>query len=375
MKTVFLSNYLNHHQKPLSDELYRLTGGQYRFVATMPMSEARRKLGYKELEAPYLMTCYGEESPGEEVARIIDEADLVIMGSAPYSYIADRCKAGKLVFKYTERLYRQEPGLLKLLVHHFRFRRQYDRYSNCHLLCASAFTASDFRRIGCFRERAYRWGYFPAVKSIDIDEIMNSHLQAAKCCILWVARFLDWKHPELPILLAESLKKRGMDFQIDMYGIGPEYGRIENLISTKNLNDRVVLHGAAPNEEIMKQMRTHSIFLFTSDRNEGWGAVANEAMGSGCAIVASDAIGSTPFLIEDTRDGLMFKDQDSQDLIDKVCYLINNPAKREAIGREAYKSMREIWSPKNAARNVMRLAESILNGKPNPVQKGPCSSI
>lgn len=375
MKIVFLSNYLNHHQQPLSDELYRLTGGQYHFVATMPMSEARRKLGYKGLEAPYLVTCYGEERPREEVTRIIDEADLVIMGSAPYSYIADRCKTGKLVFKYTERLYRKEPGLLRLLVHHFRFRRQYDRYPNCHLLCASAFTATDFRRIGCFNDRAYRWGYFPAVPSIDIEEIMNSHRQATKCRILWVARFLDWKHPELPVLLAEGLKNHNIDFQIDMYGIGPEYERIGQLITGKGLNESIVLHGAVPNEEIMKQMRTHSIFLFTSDRNEGWGAVANEAMGSGCAIVASDAIGSTPFLIEDKYNGLLFKDQDSRDLLDKVLYLIKNQDKREAMGREAYRSMREVWSPANAALSVIRLAESILNGKANPVHRGPCSSI
>lgn len=375
MKVVFLSNYLNHHQQPLSDELYKLTDGQYHFVATMPMSEARRALGYKELEAPYLVTCYGEEHPREEVARIIDEADVVIMGSAPYSYIANRCRAGKLVFKYTERLYREEPGLLRLLVHHFRFRRQYDRYANCHLLCASAFTALDFHRIGCFKDRAYRWGYFPAVVEINLDELMENRRMQKRPMLLWTGRFLDWKHPELPVLLAERLKNNGIDFQIDMYGIGPEYERIEQLIATKGLAENIVLHGAVPNEEIMKQMRSHSIFLFTSDRNEGWGAVANEAMGSGCAIVASDAIGSTPFLIEDKRNGLFFRDQDNDDLFEKVRYLIENQDEREAMGREAYKTMLEVWSPANAAHSVMRLAESILNGEPNPVQAGPCSSI
>ena len=36
-------------------------------------------------------------------------------------------------------------------------------------------------------------------------------------------------------------------------------------------------------------MEQADIYLFTSDRNEGWGAVANEAMNSACAMVA-DAI-------------------------------------------------------------------------------------
>ena len=34
-------------------------------------------------------------------------------------------------------------------------------------------------------------------------------------------------------------------------------------------------------------MEKADIFLFTSDRREGWGAVANEAMNSACALVVS----------------------------------------------------------------------------------------
>jgi glycosyltransferase involved in cell wall biosynthesis len=45
------------------------------------------------------------------------------------------------------------------------------------------------------------------------------------------------------------------------------------------------------------------VFIFTSDRNEGWGAVLNEAMGSGCAVVAADLIGSVPYLIEHKKMG------------------------------------------------------------------------
>ena len=40
---------------------------------------------------------------------------------------------------------------------------------------------------------------------------------------------------------------------------------------------------------------SHIFLLFTSDRNEG--AALNESMNSGCAVVASDAIGSVPYLM------------------------------------------------------------------------------
>ena len=46
-------------------------------------------------------------------------------------------------------------------------------------------------------------------------------------------------------------------------------------------------------------MEKSEIFLFTSDKGEGWGAVLNESMNSACAVVASHAIGSVPFLLKD----------------------------------------------------------------------------
>ena len=39
MKLTFISNYINHHQIPLSDELYRILGKDYVFVQTEPMEE------------------------------------------------------------------------------------------------------------------------------------------------------------------------------------------------------------------------------------------------------------------------------------------------------------------------------------------------
>ena len=46
MKIVFLSNYFNHHQKPLSDALF-CRCEDYRFISTKEMSAEREALGYK----------------------------------------------------------------------------------------------------------------------------------------------------------------------------------------------------------------------------------------------------------------------------------------------------------------------------------------
>ena len=57
--------------------------------------------------------------------------------------------------------------------------------------------------------------------------------------------------------------------------------------------------GELTHDETIELMRDSEIFLATSNRMEGWGATVNEAMASGCCVVASDAMGSVPYLIED----------------------------------------------------------------------------
>ena len=49
-------------------------------------------------------------------------------------------------------------------------------------------------------------------------------------------------------------------------------------------------------------MEKSHIHLFTSNHLEGWGAVVNEAMNSGCAVVANREAGAVPYLIEHGKE-------------------------------------------------------------------------
>ena len=81
------------------------------------------------------------------------------------------------------------------------------------------------------------------------------------------------------------------------------------MIREKKLEDCVHMLGAMSPDEVRKHMEQANIFLFTSDRNEGWGAVLNEAMNSGCAVVASHAIGSVPYLIKNGNNGYIYENE------------------------------------------------------------------
>ena len=120
-------------------------------------------------------------------------------------------------------------------------------------------------------------------------------------------------------------------------------------------------------------MREHEIFLFTSDKNEGWGAVANEAMSNGCVLVGSSAIGSVPFLLKDGVNGCIFRSGDIDSLTTKVEWLLNHKEERKQISIKAYNTMNNLWSPKQAAERFLKLAECLSKGMETPFIEGPCS--
>ena len=107
MKIVFVSNFFNHHQKPVADAMFALLGDGYHFIETKPITEERLKMGWgKDEKPPYVKQTYMSEEDSRESRRIIDDADVVILGSAPYELLLPRLKQKKLTFKCSERKYK-----------------------------------------------------------------------------------------------------------------------------------------------------------------------------------------------------------------------------------------------------------------------------
>lgn len=361
MQIVFVSNYINHHQIPVSDELYALTGGSYAFIQTEPMEEERIAMGWdpKSLEKPYVKL-YGN-SP-EECRKLIMEADCVIFGGTDdESYIMPRLEAGKFTIRYSERIYKEgrwkfvsPRGLIKKYHDHVRFRK-----GPVYLLCAGAYVAGDFRLIHAYPGKKFRFGYFP--KTYIYDDVHAQRLslintekptKATATQILWTARMIDWKHPEMVIELAERLKQAGKKFHITMIGRGELKPQIVEQIDNKGLTEYISLIDSLKPEEVRKKMCTSHIYIATSDQREGWGAVINEAMNSGCAVVASKAMGAVPYLIKDGVNGLAFKSGNSNELYEKVVSLLDNPQKAFELGTEAYNTITTLWNAKTAAQRL-----------------------
>lgn len=374
MIVVFISNAMTPHQKPLCDALLKEDSIEFFFIELKEVNRESLPIGWRSNLLPnYVITYSAFNQKIDIYEQLIYNADVVIFGGIKYiPFLFRRLRAGKLTFIYSERIYKSIRNILRFPYHYVRYRRLLN-YPNLYLLCASAYSKGDYGKLGCFNGRAFKWGYFTNVPNIDITENNRWYRNFHRMRILWVGRFIDWKHPEVPVMIASMLKKRGYDIEINMFGIGPELDKTKELATELGVDDVVKFHGSVDNEEIHRQMRQHHMFLFTSDRNEGWGAVANEAMSNGCALIGSDAIGSIPYLVKDGWNGLIYRDGDINDLYSKVKQVIDEPALRETLAKNAYETMRDIWSPRNAAENLIKLIKNLQEGKDTSILEGPCS--
>ncbi len=373
MNVVFLSNFYNHHQSGISRALYEYTGGQYRFVATEQIPEERRQLGYSDLADPFVVQYGSDPIRDEQIKQWIEDADAVIVGSAPEHLLEHRKQQKKLILRYSERPLKNGFSLWKYPLRWFRWHKLNPHGAPIYMLCASAYTASDYAKFGLFRNKSLKWGYFPQCKIYEDTEWLFAHKASTE--ILWCGRFLDWKHPDDVLTVASRLKRDNLHFHLTMIGTGEMEEQLKNMTSALGLTDCVTFTGSMSPEQVRTAMEGAGIYLMTSDRKEGWGAVVNEAMNSGCAVVAGRDAGSVPYLLQDGVNGMIYDACCTDALYEKIRFLLENPAEQQRIGASAYETIASKWNAETAALRLMQVIEQLLQGRAADklFSDGPCS--
>ena len=236
------------------------------------------------------------------------------------------------------------------------------------MLCAGAYVPSDFRIVRAYPDKMFCWGYFPETKHYDIEKLLADKGFVTESgerlpYLLWSGRMIDWKHPELVLETAKYLKERGIRFHMDMIGGGAMEDQMKQMARELALEEQVSFPGFMKPEEVRKYMELADIYLLTSDRQEGWGAVANEAMNSGCALVADHMVGAVPYLVRHGENGMIYRDGRKKDLFNAVEDLIKEAQTRKQMGRKAYETITDTWNAENAAECLCELIQRIETTK------------
>ncbi len=385
MTLTFISNYINHHQIPFCNACREELGGDFHFIQTQPMEQERIDMGWHTdgTELPYVHLLYEEE---DVCRKLILESDILLAGwTDREDLIGERLKTGKLTIRMSERIYREGQwkmvsprGLIQKYKDHTRYRN-----AQVYLLCAGAYVPSDFHLIKAYPGKMYKWGYFP--ETIHYRDAEWAKLKEESGClqIVWAGRFIPLKHPEQMVLLAKKMKEEKelwgrddnpfTDFCIHMVGSGEMETSLKEMAQAAGVENNIKFYGFLSPEEVRKVMEKSHIHVFTSNHLEGWGAVVNEAMNSGCVEVANVQVGAAPYLIKHGENGLVYPDGNPEKMIEAVISLIRKPDRRKEMSRAAYETIVKEWNAGQAAKRLIRFVKGLQSGRLEEFGEGPLS--
>lgn len=376
MTFTFVSNYINHHQMPLCEALRRELGDDFTFIQTMPMEEERVAMGWgvDVRQLPYVQCLYQDEYA---CRRTIAESDVVLFGwSQREDIAAERLASGRATMRVSERLYREGQwkavsprGLAAKYQEHIKYRKK-----DVCMLCAGAYTASDFHLIGAYPGKLFRWGYFTRLRTYSEEQFNTMKVQDGRLHIVWAGRFIPLKHPEYVVRLAGTLRDKGCPFFIHMLGDGELEPQIRQDVERAGLAELFRFYGYTEPERVRDVMEQCHIHLFTSNHLEGWGAVVNEGMNSGCVEVVNEQVGAAPYLIRHGENGLVYPKDRYEKMEALVLDLFENWETRRRMGRAAYETIRDVWNAEYAAKELLRFAEGLLRGEIVPGKEGPLTA-
>lgn len=355
MRFVFHTICASPHQLPLAREMVRLLGQEeYRYIYSDAQTEERTRLGWTESNAEW-MTWEGD-SP-DRCLNMMQDCELLMSGIREFNLFEWRIKRNLKTIYCSERWFKpisipftrailMLPGWLRLLApKYFRFAKRIaaliggdgpfycfpmgvwaerDMLLVCRLFGVPKGKASSKIRL---------WGYY-------VDGGAGARIWDRGDCLklLWVGRFIDWKRVDTIItavrkILSSRLKK----ISLDIYGAGAEENRLKKMAS--RFEEAIRFHPPVAIAEVRSLMRSHDVYVLSSNGEEGWGAVLNEAIEEGMKVIGTYEAGSSATILPESN---LYHAGDWRALR----RLLEGNIATVGIGK---------WTPDNAAKQLMEV--------------------
>ena len=354
MKLVCLSDCVSPHQFPLAKELANLLGEEnFRNVYDHPLAQERVQMGWcAQLTEPWEMI----RSEQAEIARqLLLDADVLMCGYRDIFLFEQRAALGKTTIYCAERWFKplwknvRYSGWLRLLVPQYflrvwRFMRIMRRSQQfkCYPMGVHArnelLVLTRLFGVRDVSQRIVTWGY-----SVEPGKSSCRNNDDETIRIMWAGRLIGLKRCKDVI---EAMKKvitqsKTKQIVLDIYGDGPLRGRLEQL--AKGVAE-IRFMGNVANSKIREEMRTHNVYVLSSDYNEGWGAVVSEALEEGMTVLGTYEAGASATILPETH---LYRAGD----IKRLSKLLANPPPPTGIG---------IWSSKAMAERLVHDFEEVL---------------
>lgn len=163
-------------------------------------------------------------------------------------------------------------------------------------------------------------------------------------------------------LLIEAAKHLPNDYLIIIGGEGPLRKKLESLIASNNLSDKVMLIGKVPDSQLASWYKTADVFCLPSvNKAEAFGVVLLEAMSFGTPLVTFDMEDSgVSFVNKNNVTGLVVHEQTPSALATSMCKIAKNQELKSQMSQKCKQRVKEEFTLDVMEHNLRNIYGGIM---------------
>ena len=226
---------------------------------------------------------------------------------------------------------------------------------NMHLMTLGSGAEQDYRGYGATRWRVWKYGY--AVQPLESEPAARELPRGEPLRLVFIGALRSKKGVDVLLRALGERELVGGAWRLRLVGDGRDRARLEALAAELGIAAQVEFAGSVSHDEIGSVYRDADVFVLPS-RYEGWGAVVNEAMEHGVAVLGSDGAGSVRMLVEHGSTGFVFPAGDHAALTALLKQLVADPGMCARMGRAGRERIKQ-FRPAVSAQRVTALLRGL----------------
>ncbi len=152
---------------------------------------------------------------------------------------------------------------------------------------------------------------------------------------------------------------KGLDVKLKIIGEGPMKDSLKFKVQSLKLKN-IEFIGYKSGDELKNEIKKSMFVVLPSEWYENNPRTVLESFALGKPVIGS-RIGGIPELVKDNETGLTFEPQNSEDLREKILFLIKNPDKIIQMGKNARKFVEENHNPEKYYKELIKIYQIAIN--------------
>lgn len=244
-----------------------------------------------------------------------------------------------IIDAYTKKCCNRNPKLLLKQFSNTKFEINIASRKYSKIIANSRYLYNEALKAGYQHKNITVLPYFTPVIPIHKENLKNK-----KNNILYVGRLSRSKGIHYLIQAMIQITNANPKAMLDILGSGHDESFLRDLVNKLNLNKNIKFHGWCDRLTISSFMSKTSVLAFPSIYPESFGISGIEAMMHGKPIVGFNVGGVSDWL-KDNKNGYLIDVKNTNELSDKILYLLNNKLKQVEMGRIGRTMAIEYFSP------------------------------